>query len=111
LLNLSEQRTAGLDSQVELTQAQAGMPDAHTQIEMLDEQITLARRTIAVLCAQAPDAQHALAPQLSVLRIQAVPRCWARICWAAAPMWWPRAGAWKRPRAALTAPGPTSTPM
>ena len=75
LLNLSEQRTqAGLDSQVELTQAQAGMPDARTQIEMLGEQITLTRRTIAVLCAQAPDAQNALSPQLSALRIQTVPQ-------------------------------------
>lgn len=75
LLNLSEQRTrAGLDSQVELTQAQAGMPDAQTQIEILGEQITLARRTIAVLCAQAPDAQNALSPRLSVLRIQPVPQ-------------------------------------
>ena len=75
LLSLSEQRTrAGLDSQVELTQAQAGMPDAQTQIEMLGEQITLARRTIAVLCAQAPDAQNALSPRLSVLRIQPVPQ-------------------------------------
>ncbi|WP_294255631.1 efflux transporter outer membrane subunit [uncultured Comamonas sp.] len=75
LLSLSEQRTrAGLDSQVELTQAQAGMPDAQTQIEMLGEQITLARRTIAVLCAQAPDAQDALSPRLSVLRIQPVPQ-------------------------------------
>ena len=75
LLSLSEQRTrAGLDSQVELTQAQAGMPDARTQIEMLGEQITLARRTIAVLCAQAPDAQNALSPRLSVLRIQPVPQ-------------------------------------
>ncbi|MBV8248490.1 MAG: efflux transporter outer membrane subunit [Comamonas sp.] len=75
LLSLSEQRTqAGLDSQVELTQAQAGMPDARTQIEMLDEQITLARRTIAVLCAQAPEAQNALAPSLAALRIQPVPQ-------------------------------------
>lgn len=75
LLNLSEQRTrAGLDSQVELTQAQAAMPDAQTQIEMLNEQITLARRTIAVLCAQAPDAQNALSPQLAALRIQPVPQ-------------------------------------
>lgn len=75
LLNLSEQRTqAGLDSQVELTQAQAAMPDAQTQIEMLAEQITLARRTIAVLCAQAPDAQNALSPKLSTLRIQPVPQ-------------------------------------
>ena len=74
LLRLSEQRThAGLDSQVELTQAQAALPDAGTQIEMLDEQITLARRTIAVLCGQAPDAQQQLAPRLATLRMQAVP--------------------------------------
>ncbi|MEG3002009.1 MAG: efflux transporter outer membrane subunit [Comamonas sp.] len=74
LLDLSQQRTrAGLDSQVELTQAQAGLPDARTQVEMLDEQITLARRTIAVLCGQAPDAQPALAPQLAGLQLQAVP--------------------------------------
>ena len=75
LLNLSEQRTrAGLDSQVELTQSQAGIPDARTQIEMLSEQITLTRRTIAVLCAQAPDAQNALTPRLAALRIQPVPQ-------------------------------------
>ncbi|WP_370678906.1 efflux transporter outer membrane subunit [Comamonas sp. GB3 AK4-5] len=74
LLRLSQQRTAaGLDSQVELTQAQAGLPDARTQVEMLDEQITLVRRTIAVLCAQAPDAQRALAPRLAQLQLQAVP--------------------------------------
>ena len=74
LLGLSEQRTqAGLDSQVELTQAQAGMPDARTQIEMLDEQITLTRRTLAVLCAQAPEAFGTLTPQLSGLRLQAMP--------------------------------------
>ncbi|WP_159917767.1 efflux transporter outer membrane subunit [Pantoea sp. 18069] len=75
LLDLSHQRTqAGLDSQVELTQAQAGLPDAHTQIEMLDEQITLARRTLAVLCGQAPEAQQALAPQLAQLALQDVPQ-------------------------------------
>lgn len=74
LLALSQQRTrAGLDSQVELTQAQAGLPDASTQIEMLEEQITLARRTIAVLCGQAPDAQAGLAPRLVSLRTQALP--------------------------------------
>ena len=75
LLNLSQQRTqAGLDSQVELTQAQAGLPEARTQIEMLDEQITLARRTIAVLSAQEPNAQASLKPQLSQLQVQAVPQ-------------------------------------
>lgn len=74
LLALSQQRTqAGLDSQVELTQAEAGLPDARAQLETLDEQITLARRTIAVLCAQAPDAQQGLSPQLSRLKVPAIP--------------------------------------
>ncbi len=75
LLSLSQQRTrAGLDSQVELTQAQAGLPDARTQLEMLDEQITLAQRTIAVLCGQAPDAQLGLQPRLTQLALQNVPQ-------------------------------------
>jgi len=75
LLDLSQQRTsAGLDSQVELTQAEAGLPDASTQIEMLDEQITLARRTLAVLSGQAPDALPGLAPQLAQLALQEVPQ-------------------------------------
>ncbi|QNN55918.1 efflux transporter outer membrane subunit [Diaphorobacter ruginosibacter] len=74
LLELSQQRTRqGLDSQVELTQAEAGLPDAGTQIEMLDEQITLARRTIAVLCAEAPDAEAALTPELNTLQVQKIP--------------------------------------
>ena len=74
LLDLSSQRTRqGLDSQVELTQAEAGLPDARTQVEMLDEQITLARRTIAVLSAQQPDAQKALQPNLMALQLQNVP--------------------------------------
>lgn len=71
---LTQERTAaGLDSQLELTQAQAAVPDARTQIEALDEQITLARRQIAVLTGQAPDALTALTPQLARLQPTAVP--------------------------------------
>lgn len=74
LLTLSQERTrAGLDSQVELTQAQAGLPDAGTQIEMLQEQITLARRTIAVLSGQAPEQQNTLSPVLDRLHMQDIP--------------------------------------
>ncbi|QNP48500.1 efflux transporter outer membrane subunit [Diaphorobacter aerolatus] len=74
LLDLTQQRTRqGLDSQVELTQAEAALPDAGTQIEMLNEQITLARRTIAVLAAQAPDAQSGLTPTLATLHVEQVP--------------------------------------
>ena len=68
-----ERVTAGLDSQVELTQAQAAVPDARTQIEALDEQITLARRQVAVLSGQAPDALATLTPQLAALQPTAVP--------------------------------------
>ena len=74
LLQLTSERTnAGLDSNVELTQAQAALPDVRTQIEALDEQITLARRQVAVLCGQAPDAQAQLAPQLQQLAVSNVP--------------------------------------
>ncbi len=69
----SDRVAAGLDSQVELTQAQAAVPDARTQIEALDEQITLARRQVAVLSGQAPDALATLTPQLAALQPTPVP--------------------------------------
>jgi NodT family efflux transporter outer membrane factor (OMF) lipoprotein len=73
-LALTQQRVgAGLDSQVELTQSQAALPDARTQIEALDEQITLARRQLAVLSGQAPGALATLTPRLDALQPPAVP--------------------------------------
>lgn len=68
-----ERVTAGLDSQVELTQAQAAVPDARTQIEALNEQITLARRQLAVLTGQAPDTLTTLTPPLAALTAGTVP--------------------------------------
>ena len=74
LLQLTQERTtAGLDSQVELTQSQAALPDARTQIEALDEQIALARRLVAVLCGQAPGAQAQLTPQLQKMVLADMP--------------------------------------
>ncbi|BEU96551.1 efflux transporter outer membrane subunit [Acidovorax sp. DW039] len=72
---LTQERTAaGLDSQVELTQAQGAVPDARTQIEALDEQITLARRQLAVLTGQAPDALPQLTPRMELLQSASVPQ-------------------------------------
>ncbi|MEO8859554.1 MAG: efflux transporter outer membrane subunit [Burkholderiaceae bacterium] len=72
--DLTRQRTsAGLDSQVELTQAEGALPDARTQIEILDEQIALARRQLAVLSGQAPNALDALSPRLQGLRLEDMP--------------------------------------
>lgn len=74
LLQLIQERTqAGLDSQVELIQAEAALPDVRGHIEALAEQITLARRQVATLCGQAPDAQAALTPQLDQLTLVDMP--------------------------------------
>ena len=64
---------AGLDSQVELTQTQTALPEGQAQIEALHEQATLARRQIAVLAGQAPDALNTLAPRLTALALPSVP--------------------------------------
>ena len=74
LLQLTQERTsAGLDSQVELTQAQAALPDARTQIEALEEQMVLARRLLAVLCGQAPEALAGLLPRLEQMALPNMP--------------------------------------
>jgi NodT family efflux transporter outer membrane factor (OMF) lipoprotein len=73
-LGLTRQRTsAGLDSQVELTQAEGALPDARTQIEALNEQITLARRQLAVLTGQAPNALDDLSPRMARLTLENMP--------------------------------------
>ena len=73
-LNLTRQRTsAGLDSQVELTQAEGALPDARAQIEAFNEQIILARRQIAVLTGQAPNALDDLSPTMARLTLDNMP--------------------------------------
>jgi len=73
-LSLVQQRVnAGLDTVVELRQAEGAIPDAKTQIESIDEQVVLARHQLAVLTAQAPQALDALAPTLARLTPREVP--------------------------------------
>ena len=72
ILALIRQRVeAGLDTNVELRQGEASVPETAQQIESLDEQIALTRHALAALTAQAPDALDALQPQLR--SVQAVP--------------------------------------
>lgn len=72
ILALVRQRVdAGLDTNVELRQSEAAVPETAQQIEALDEQIALARHALAALTAQAPDALDALAPRLRT--VSAVP--------------------------------------
>ena len=73
-LGLTRQRTsAGLDSQVELAQAEGALPDTRAQIEALDEQITLVQRQVAVLTGQAPNALDDLSPSLTALTLEPMP--------------------------------------
>jgi NodT family efflux transporter outer membrane factor (OMF) lipoprotein len=81
LLDLREQAVvllrsrvaAGLDGQIDLAQAEGGPPEARGQIEALDGQMALARRQLSVLSGQAPAALDTLSPDLSQLRLDAMP--------------------------------------
>lgn len=71
MLGLVRQRVhAGLDTAVELRQAEGPVADARQQLEWLDEQSAIARHALAALTAQAPDALNALAAP----RLTAAPR-------------------------------------
>ncbi len=65
LLALVRQRVrAGLDTSVELRQAEGALPEIRQQIEALDEQAALARNALAALTAQPPAALAGLDPAL-----------------------------------------------
>lgn len=71
---LVQQRVAnGLDTNVELRQAEGGLPGTRLEIAQLDEQIALMRNALAALIGAAPEVTHNLAPQLAAAREQALP--------------------------------------
>ena len=73
LTNLAGQRVrAGLDTQVETTQARANVAAAQTELEQVDEQITLARNQLAALLGKGPD--RGLTITRPTLLAQATPR-------------------------------------
>ena len=99
ILGLIRQRVqGGLDTNVELRQGEAALPETRQQIEAIDEQIALTRHALAALTAQAPDALDELARAARRrARGGAAGRACRPTCWAAAPTSAPRAGA-SRPR-------------
>ncbi|OCS47568.1 AdeC/AdeK/OprM family multidrug efflux complex outer membrane factor [Ralstonia pickettii] len=73
LTSLAGQRLrAGLDTQVETTQARANVAAAQTELEQVDEQITLARNQLAALLGKGPDRGLAIARP--TLLAQATPK-------------------------------------
>ncbi len=72
ILGLIRQRVqGGLDTNVELRQGEAALPEAREQIEQLDEQIALGRHALAALVAAPPTAFDDLV--VSLRAVQAVP--------------------------------------
>lgn len=64
---------AGLDTRLELRQAEGGLPEARQQIEALREQIQLARHALAALAALPPGALQDAAPSLAALQAPVLP--------------------------------------
>jgi len=74
LLALIRQRVqGGLDTTVEQRQGEGALPETRQQIELLDEQIALARNALAALTAQPPAALAGLSVPLSGLKAPVVP--------------------------------------
>jgi NodT family efflux transporter outer membrane factor (OMF) lipoprotein len=68
MLGLVKQRIdAGLDSQLELRQAEAALPEARRQIEALQEQATITRHALAALIGQPQSEPVAAAPLLAAV--------------------------------------------
>ncbi|MGE5339686.1 MAG: efflux transporter outer membrane subunit [Gemmatimonadota bacterium] len=75
ILKLVQARVAsGLDTQVELRQAEGAVPEIRQQIEALDEQQHLARNALAALLGAGPAKTDALAPHLPPVQPPDVPR-------------------------------------
>lgn len=74
ILQLVDSRVrAGIDSRVELRQAEGGLPEIRRDLEALEEQIGLARHALAALTGQGPDALGELAPTLATVHPQPLP--------------------------------------
>lgn len=74
VLALVRRRTgAGLDTAVELQQAEGAIPDSRQSIEALDEQIAARRHALAALTAQPAAALATLQPHMAQLQPQPLP--------------------------------------
>ncbi len=65
--------SAGMDSKVDLRQAEAAVPDARRQIEAINEMIQLERHALAALLGEGPQATAELAPRLRQSATPALP--------------------------------------
>jgi NodT family efflux transporter outer membrane factor (OMF) lipoprotein len=74
VLSLVRQRiAAGLDTNVELRQAEGFIAQSQTEVEALAEAIVRSRHALAELSGQGPDAYSALTPALAVVKSTPLP--------------------------------------
>ncbi len=74
ILKLVQARVkSGLDTQVELKQAEGAVPEIKQQIEAVDEQMRIARHALAALLGAGPDATRDLAPHLAQTQAPSLP--------------------------------------
>ena len=74
VLSLVRQRiSAGLDTNVELRQAEGLIAQSRVEIEALDEAVARARHALAELSGQGPQALDSLSPALAALRSSPLP--------------------------------------
>ena len=71
---VAQRKAAGIDSNVELRQAEAAVPEARERIAQLDESIALTRDQIAALMGEGPDRGLAIArPRMKAAGAPALP--------------------------------------
>ncbi len=70
---VGERVTAGLDTRVELSQAQGTVPQARQEIAALDEQIALSRHALAALLGASPRTLDTLSPAFGPRTAPALP--------------------------------------
>ena len=74
VLTLTQQRVgAGLDTQLELLQAQAGLQEAQSQVEVVSELIAITNHQLATLCGQAPQTFEKLRPRFADIHLVKIP--------------------------------------
>lgn len=74
ILQLVDRRVqAGLDTAVELRQAEGSLPEIRRDLEALEEQVGLARHALAALTGQGPEVLGDIAPTLTKVHLQTLP--------------------------------------
>ena len=77
---VAQRVTAGLDTNVELRQAEGNVPQQRQEIALLDEQIAIARHALAALTGSGPETYADLSPTIAERAAPQMPAIWLPDC-------------------------------